>query len=71
MDDEYGLFVNAADSAMLTLLEAPAPDLEALVVKIGLISAHSVWENDGGEECLVWLEADARRLAEGSKARGG
>lgn len=63
LDDEYGLFVNAADAAMLRLLETPAPDLEALVLKIGLISAHSVWENDGGEECLVWLEADVRRLA--------
>jgi hypothetical protein len=63
LDDEYGLFVNAADSAMLALLRAPAPDLAALVVKIGLISAHSVWENGGGEDCLLWLEADARRLA--------
>lgn len=63
LDDEYGLFVNAADSAMLRLLEAPAPDLDALVVKIALISDHLVWENDGGEDCLVWLEADARRLA--------
>jgi hypothetical protein len=64
LDDEYGLFVSAADSAMLRLLEAPAPDLEALVVKICLISAHLVWESDGGEDCLAWLEADARRLAE-------
>ncbi|MGA9581763.1 MAG: hypothetical protein WBR13_07330 [Allosphingosinicella sp.] len=63
LDDEYGLFVNAADSAMLKLLRAPAPDLEALAMKIGLISAHSVWENEGGEDCLVWLEGDARRLA--------
>lgn len=65
LDDAYGVFVDAADEAMLRLLKAPAPDLEALVVKIGLISAHSVWENDGGEDCLAWLEADARRLAEG------
>ena len=64
LDDEYGVFVDAADSAMLRLLEAPAPDLEALVVKISLISAHLVWENEGGEDCLVWVEADARRLAE-------
>jgi hypothetical protein len=63
MDDEYGVFVNSADSAMLALLEAPAPDLEALAVKISLIGDHLVWELEGGEDCLVWLEADARRLA--------
>jgi hypothetical protein len=50
---------------MLRLLETPAPDLEALVVKIALIGEHLVWELDGGEECLAWLEADARRLATG------
>jgi hypothetical protein len=71
LDDEYGVFVGVADSAMLALLEARAPDLDALVVKISLISEHRVWENDGGEDCLAWLEADARRLAEGSKAQGG
>jgi|GEM_PF-2913565 len=65
LDEEYGFFVNAADAAMLRLLETPAPDLEALVVKIGLISEHAVWESDGGEERLAWLEADARRLAAG------
>ncbi|HYW16281.1 MAG TPA: hypothetical protein VE891_09015 [Allosphingosinicella sp.] len=69
MDDEYGQFVDVADSAMLKLLEAPAPDLEALVLKIGLISAHSVWETDGGEGCLAWIEADAQRLAAGTKGR--
>ncbi|MET1111943.1 MAG: hypothetical protein ABWX67_10505 [Allosphingosinicella sp.] len=48
---------------MLALLAAPAPDLEALAMKIALISAHLVWENEGGEDCLAWLEADVRRLA--------
>jgi hypothetical protein len=35
----------------------------ALAVKISLIGDHLVWELEGGEECMVWLEADARRLA--------
>lgn len=48
---------------MFRLLEAPAPDLEAMAVKIGLIARHRALELDGGEECLGWLEADARRLA--------
>lgn len=68
LDEEYAGFVEAAEAAMLRLLEAPAPDLEALAMKIGLIAKHLVWELEGGEECLVWLEADARRLAGAAKA---
>jgi hypothetical protein len=63
LDERYGEVVDAADVAMLALLEAPAPDLEALAVKISLTADHLVWELEGGEDCLVWLEADARRLA--------
>jgi hypothetical protein len=63
LDERFGEVVEAADEAMLKLLEAPAPDLEALAEKISLIGDHLVWELDGGEECMVWLEADARRLA--------
>jgi len=65
LNDAYGERVSAFDAAMLALLEAPAPDLEALAVKIALIAKHRVWELDGGEECLAWLEADARRLVTG------
>ena len=63
LDERFGEVVEAADEAMLKLLEAPAPDLLALAEKISLIGDHLVWELEGGEECLVWLEADARRLA--------
>jgi hypothetical protein len=63
LDARFGEVVDAADSAMLALLEAPAPDLEGLAEKISLIGDHLVWELDGGEECMVWLERDARRLA--------
>lgn len=63
LDERFGEVVEAADAAMLKLLEAPAPDLEALAEKISLIGDHLVWELEGGEDCLVWLEADARRLA--------
>jgi hypothetical protein len=63
MDARYGEVVEAADSAMLALLEAPAPDVEALAEKISLVADHLVWELDGGAECMVWLEADAQRLA--------
>jgi hypothetical protein len=63
LDARFGEVVEVADEAMLALLEAPSPDLEALAFKISLISDHLVWELEGGEECMVWLEADARRLA--------
>jgi len=63
LDERFGEIVDSADEAMLALLEASAPDLEALAVKISLICDHLVWEMAGGEDCLVWLEADVRRLA--------
>lgn len=71
LDARFGEVVDAADAAMLALLEAPAPDLEALAVKISLIADHRVWELEGGEDCLVWLEADARRLAGDSARHAG
>jgi hypothetical protein len=52
LDDAYGERVSAFDAAMLRLLGTPAPDLEALAMKIGLIGEHRVGELSGGEECL-------------------
>ena len=63
LDRRFGEIVDRVDEAMLAVLEAPAPDLEAIAVKISLIADHLVWELEGGEDCLVWLEADARRLS--------
>ena len=56
---------------MLRLLKVPAPDVEAMALKIGLIGRHRALEMDGGEECLAWLEADARRLCGGSAPQAG
>ena len=63
LDERLSRFAAAADAALLRLLAAPAPDLGALAAKIALIADRSPWELSGGEECIVWLEADARRLA--------
>jgi hypothetical protein len=57
--------LDALGPALLRLLEAPAPDLEGLAVKIETIVAHEAWSTSGGEGCLADLARDARRLAGG------
>jgi len=63
LEDAYGGRVSGFDAAMLRLLEAPASDFEAVGLKIGLLARHPALDLNGGEECLAWIEADARRLA--------
>lgn len=65
LDERFSGFAAFADAALLRLLAVPAPDISALVAKIALIADREPWEMSGGEECIVWLEADARRLAAG------
>jgi hypothetical protein len=55
--------LDALSPALLGLLGAPAPDLEALAVKIETIVAHEGWSAAGGEACLAELAREARRLA--------
>jgi len=55
--------LDALGPALLRLLKAPAPDLEALAVKIETIIAHEAYSTSGGEACLEHLCRDARRLA--------
>jgi hypothetical protein len=43
-------------------MRTPAPDLEALGVKIALVVDERAWELSGGEACMRVLKADARRL---------
>jgi hypothetical protein len=69
LDERFADFVTAADAAMVRLLGTPAPDLEALTLKIALIGKHQAWEISGGEKCMAWLEADARRLAVAGASR--
>ena len=45
------------------LLKTPAPDLEALALKIELIVDQDVASLSGGPSCMAVLKADARRLA--------
>jgi len=41
----------------------PAPDIQALAVKIEIVVAHEVATLNGGEACMAALRRDARRLA--------
>jgi hypothetical protein len=45
------------------LLRTPAPDVQALAMKIQLAVNHEAGSLTGGESCLAALKADARRLA--------
>jgi hypothetical protein len=65
LDERFSRFAAFADAALLRLLAAAAPDMDALVVKIALIADREPWELSGGESCIEWLEADARRLRAG------
>lgn len=69
LDERFGEVARATDAAMLALLEAPAPDLEALAVKISLIADHLVWEMDGGEG-LPGVARGGCPAAGGRKGRG-
>jgi hypothetical protein len=57
--------LDALGPALLRLLGAPVPDLDALAVKIETIVAHEAFSVSGGEDCLADLCRDARRLARG------
>jgi len=50
--------------ALARLLAAPAPDLAALAVKIGLAADYEAVTLNGCEQCLQVMKADALRLAE-------
>ncbi|HYI64606.1 MAG TPA: hypothetical protein VEW71_06950 [Allosphingosinicella sp.] len=61
-EERFGDCLCAFYAAMRRLLRAPAPDLDALALKIALIVDYEVATLTGGERCLAVLKADARRL---------
>lgn len=63
LDDAFGDRLGAFYAALRRLLRTPAPDFEALTVKIVLAVDHEIGTLTGGERCLAALKADARRLA--------
>ena len=62
LDDRFGDYLVATCKALRRLVRTPAPDLEALGVKLALVVDEAVAELAGGEGCMKVLKADARRL---------
>ena len=62
LDDRFGDYLVATCNAVRRLGRTPAPDLEALGVKIALAVDERGWELTGGERFMQVLKADARRL---------
>jgi hypothetical protein len=52
-------------AAVRRLLQLPAPNLPALVLKLDVAVAERAWEDSGSENCLERLRDDAKRLADG------
>jgi len=63
LDEAFGDQLGAVYAALRRLLRTPAPDFDALTLKIVLAVDHEVGTLTGGERCLAALKADARRLA--------
>lgn len=52
-------------AALVRLMKARAPDLEALALKIELAIDEEVGSLSGGEACLAAVKRDVRRLMRG------
>lgn len=59
----YDALCEAMEGALGRLLAAPAPDVAALAVKIGLVARHESVPLESCEDCLEALERDALLLA--------
>jgi hypothetical protein len=65
--EERGNELESARLARLRrLLQAPAPDLPALALKVGLAVDDEIAFYSGGDLCLAAVKADAQRLCGGS-----
>jgi hypothetical protein len=62
LERRFGRLDDARLAALRRLLRAPAPDIEALALKLDLAVADQAWELTGCESCLAAAAADARRL---------
>lgn len=62
-DDLFGRLLGRFNAALRRLLRAPAPDLAALALKLGLAAREAAWELTGAETCIAALAREARRLA--------
>jgi hypothetical protein len=63
LEEHFGRLEDLRCAALRQLLQAPAPDVRALALKLELAVADRAWELDGCEACLVSCAADARLLS--------
>ena len=64
-EDRFDDLECARLDALRRLLRAPAPDLPALALKLGLVIDDNAWELTGAALCLAALRSDAGRLCGG------
>lgn len=62
-EEEYGERLDARCEALRELWRTPAPDLDALALKIDLAIEHELGMLAGGATCLAAIQGDAQRLA--------
>lgn len=62
-EEEYGERLDARCEALRRLWRTPAPDLDALALKIDLAIEHELGMLAGGATCLAAIQGDAQRLA--------
>jgi hypothetical protein len=65
LDRLYDDRLGALYHALRRLLRLRAPDAEALLTKIALVTDHEVATLTGGEACMATLKRDAQRLEAG------
>ncbi|HEY0085892.1 MAG TPA: hypothetical protein VGB65_08265 [Allosphingosinicella sp.] len=62
LEDRFGDIDSLRLAALRRLFQVPAPDLEALALKLELAVADQAWELEGCESCLDAMAKDARQL---------
>ena len=63
IENRHGALSEASYRALRLLLQIPAPNVNAVSLKLDLTLEHEVVTLSRGEACLTALQCDARRLA--------
>lgn len=61
IEEAYGGRLDAMYAALRRLLRLPAPDFQAFLTKVALVTDHEVATLEGGEACMAALKRDIGR----------